>query len=107
MSWLKGKFIAYLFFGVAIIVLGLGTLEIVPMETAVIIAGLIGFPGGVVALRAYINSLGYKSYLTAGLMVVASLLILLKIVPYEMGVKILGFLASITGITLTQATAKT
>lgn len=107
MSWAKGKVFAYVFFGVALILILLGTLGVIPMETAVLIAGIVGFPGGVVSLRAYIASSGAKTYIVVGLMIINGLLIVFKVITYESGLQIYGFIAAVTGVTLTQAQAKT
>jgi len=106
LSWAQGKVWAYVFFGVALIILLLGTLGIMPMETSVLIAGIVGFPAGLASLRAYIDSSGAKTYIVVGLFILNGVLILFQVIPYDTGLKVYSFIVSVAGITLTQAQTK-
>ena len=105
-SILQGKYAAYIGFAIALVFFVLASFDVVPMTTAVTIMALAGFPTGIVGMRAYINSQGWKTYFLAGISVVIGVLMLVKVLDPEQATKALGVLATLAGVTLTQATAK-
>jgi len=69
------------------------------------VAGLFGF-GSIASLRAYIEEGGYKTYVVAVLGGGAALLYGFSVITLEVYQALMGVLASLTGITLQQATTK-
>lgn len=106
MSLLKGKWVAYAGFAIAAIAFILSQIGVFNESIAFVIVSVVGFPTGVIGLRAYIASNGIKSFVLAAGSVVVGLLLVLKVLTVDTAVQLFAVVASLCGVTITQATEK-
>ena len=102
---MKSKFLSYLFFGLAVVAVALFVLGIIPESIMIMVIGLFGF-AGFAALRAFIDSSGYKTYIIATLGIIGVVAQALGLITSEQLSLWLTLWGTIAGITLTQAQSK-
>jgi len=69
------------------------------------IAGIFGF-GSIAALRQFINSNGWKTYVVSGITAIAGILSALEVIPPDVYKYWMGIAASLSGVTIQQAVRK-
>lgn len=106
-SWLKGKAMSYVLFGLAVIMVALNFLGFLSEPIMLTLVGLFGF-SGVSALRAFINSQGWKTYFSAamGVLGIVGQVLLPGAITPEVLMKWLSFWGMIAGVTTAQGVAK-
>ena len=102
----KSAIVSYVMFGVAIAVVAANVLfGIIDQAVMLIVIGLLGF-SGVAALRTFIDSTGYKTYVMLGLGVLAFALSQFGIITPEALKAWLSVWGLLTGGTVTHAIQK-
>ncbi len=102
---LKSKVFTYICFILAFCLLGVGYLGILPNETCIALAGLLGF-SGVNGIRNFIESKGIKSYILNYGGILISILALLGWITPDIQIKLQAFIGSLIGATIQQALSK-
>lgn len=107
MSWLQGKTLSYILFAAAIVVVALSLVGFISEPVMLSLIGVLGF-GGISALRAFIDSTGYKTYISAGLAIIG--VIAQAIFPTYVSPDVLqqwlALWGTIAGVSTTQAVVK-
>jgi hypothetical protein len=107
MNWqLESPALAYVGFALGLVAALTGIFGWFPAEIAWSIAGLFGF-GGIAALRAFIESSGWTTYVYVGLQIVNTVLFMaLNLYDLETFQTLMGLIASLTGIGLANGVKK-
>jgi hypothetical protein len=107
MDFIKNsKWFGYVGFAVVFLLLLGAALGLVTEQIALLVGGVFGIVG-VVGLRAWLETAGWKTYtIAAGGGILTLALFIGKVITVEQVKIIFAFLGTLSGITLTQATTK-
>ena len=103
----NSKLLSYVFFGLAILAVIANFTGFIGEGTLVSLLGFFGF-SGIAALRKYIDSQGFKTYLVAGLAILATVAqaLIPGTIDPEFMLKFLGFLGVVAGSTTVASVTK-
>ena len=107
MKFLKSPLATYLGMAIAVLAMIAGITDVswISSDLAWTIAGFFGF-GSVASLRLYIEAQGWKTYVSAGVPMVASILFFLGVVVLDQYQALLAVFGPITAATVQHALSK-